>query len=94
KTVEIEQRYRRGLKHPFIRGVRGKGLFLAVELEKGVDVSRFIARAFENGLVIDQFLFSDNSFRIAPPLIISEKEVEETINRVIATLDGMSKHDN
>ena len=94
KTVEIEQRYRRGLKHPFIRGVRGKGLFLAVELEKGVDVSRFIARAFENGLVIDQFLFSDNSFRIAPPLIISEKEVEETINRVIATLDGMPKHDN
>jgi len=94
KTVEIEQRYRRGLKHPFIRGVRGKGLFLAVELEKGVDVSRFIARAFENGLVIDQFLFSDNSFRIAPPLIISEKEVEETINRLIATLDGMPKHDN
>ena len=94
KTVEIEQRYRRGLKHPFIRGVRGKGLFLAVELEKGVDVSRFIARAFENKLVIDQFLFSDNSFRIAPPLIISEKEVEETINRVIATLDGMPKHDN
>ena len=94
KTVEIEQRYRRGLKHPFIRGVRGKGLFLAVELEKGVNVSRFIARAFENGLVIDQFLFSDNSFRIAPPLIISEKEVEETINRLIATLDGMPKHDN
>jgi len=93
-AVEMEQRYRRGLKHPFIRGVRGKGLFLAVELEKGVDVSRFIARAFENQLVIDQFLFSDNSFRIAPPLIISEKEVEETINRVIATLDGMPKHDN
>ena len=94
KAVEMEQGYRRGLKHPFIRGVRGKGLFLAVELDKGVDVSRFIARAFENGLVIDQFLFSDNSFRIAPPLIISEKEVEETIDRLIATLDGMPKHDN
>jgi len=89
-----EQAYRRGLKHPFIRGVRGKGLFLAVELDSGVDVSRFINRAFENGLVIDQFLFSDNAFRIAPPLIISEREVDETIDRVLATLDGTPKHDN
>jgi len=93
-ALAMEQRYRRGLKHSFIRGVRGKGLFLAVELDKGVDVSRFITRAFENGLVIDQFLFSDSAFRIAPPLIISEKEVDETIDRVLATLDGTPKHDN
>ena len=56
-----------------------------------MDVSQFIARAFENGLVIDQFLFSDDSFRIAPPLIIiTRREVDDSINRVLATLDGMT----
>lgn len=93
-ALQLEQRYRKGLKHTLIRGMRGRGLFLAVELEQGVDVSQFIARAFDNGLVIDQFLFSNDSFRIAPPLIISDKEVDESISRVLATLDVMHKHDN
>jgi len=93
-ALQLEQRYRTGLKHPLIRGMRGRGLFLAVELEQGVDVSQFIARAFDNGLVIDQFLFSSDSFRIAPPLIISEKEVGESIDKVLFTLDELLKHDN
>ena len=90
-AVEMESRYRKGLKHPLIRGIRGKGLFLAVRLVSEVDVSRFIARAFENGLVIDQFLFSDDSFRIAPPLIISEEEADFSMERVLATLDDVMK---
>ena len=90
---KMEQRYRNGLKHPLIRSIRGKGLFLAVVLDPALDIGRFITRAFENGLVIDQFLFSDDSFRIAPPLIISKEEVDETINRIMAVLDSMSVHD-
>jgi acetylornithine/N-succinyldiaminopimelate aminotransferase len=93
-ALRMEQRYRSALKHPAIRFIRGKGLFLAVVLEKGVDVGRFIAGAFEKGLMIDQFLFSNDSFRIAPPLIISELEVDETVKRILATLEDMSKHDN
>lgn len=93
-ALKMEQRYRSALKHPAIRCIRGKGLFLAVVLEKGVDVGRFIGRAFEKGLIIDQFLFSNDSFRIAPPLIISELEVDETVKRILATLEDMSKHDN
>ncbi len=92
-ALRMEQRYRSALKHPMIRCIRGKGLFLAVVLEKGVDVGRFIARAFENGLVIDRFLFSNDSFRIAPPLIISELEVDETVKRILSTLKDMSKLD-
>jgi len=93
-ALAMEQRYRTALKHSLIQEIRGKGLFLAVELEQGVDVSQFIAIAFENGLVIDQFLFSDNSFRIAPPLIISEQEVDDSVKRILSTLDALSKHDN
>mgnify|MGYP001826743892 CR=1 FL=1 len=89
RAVEMESRYRKGLKHPLIRGIRGRGLFLAVRLHNEVDVGRFIARAFDNGLVIDQFLFSDDSFRIAPPLIISEEEADLSMERLLATLDDL-----
>ncbi|MCK5067207.1 MAG: aspartate aminotransferase family protein, partial [Bacteroidales bacterium] len=91
RAVQMELRYRDGLKHPLIKGIRGRGLFLAVELEEGVNVARFISHAFENGLVIDQFLFSDDSFRIAPPLIISSEEADDSIERVLATLDWLMK---
>ncbi len=90
-ALKMGKRYRTGLKHPLIEDIRGKGLFLAVVLEDGVDVGRFISHAFENGLVIDQFLFSGNSFRIAPPLNISSKEVDDSIQRVLATLNWLLK---
>jgi len=88
-ALEMEQRYRKGLKHTLIDHIRGRGLFLSVVLNPDVNVSRFISKAFENGLVMDQFLFSEDSFRIAPPLIISESEVDESIERIVATLNDM-----
>jgi len=91
RAVQMEARYREGLKHSLIRGIRGRGLFLGVVLEEGVSVARFISRAFENGLVIDQFLFSDDSFRIAPPLIISENEVDISMERVLSSLNALMK---
>jgi len=90
-ALNMEQRYRQGLMHPLISSIRGRGLFLAVVLKEGVDVKRFISLAFENQLVIDQFLFSDNSFRIAPPLIISREEVDDSIKGVLSTLNLMMK---
>ena len=86
-ALQMEKRYRQGLKHPLIKSVRGRGLFLAVVLDVEVDLPRFISNALENGLVIDQFLFSHNSFRIAPPLIITRDEVDDSIQRVLATLN-------
>jgi acetylornithine/N-succinyldiaminopimelate aminotransferase len=91
RAVLLEQRYRKGLNHPLIKNIRGRGLFLSVVLEQEVDVSSFISKAFENGLVIDQFLFSDDSFRIAPPLIISDEEVDDSIRRVLETLESLPK---
>ena len=88
-ALEMEKRYRAGMKHPLVREIRGRGLFLAVVLKEGVDVGTFISKAFENGLVIDRFLFSADSFRIAPPLVITLDEVDESLQRVMATLDAL-----
>jgi acetylornithine/succinyldiaminopimelate/putrescine aminotransferase len=91
RALELELRYREGLKHPLIRGLRGKGLFLAVHLAEEVHVSGFISQAMKQGLIIDQFLFSDDSFRIAPPLIITEEEADLSMEKVLASLDAMMK---
>ncbi len=89
-ALEMEMRYRNGLRHPLIREIRGRGLFLSVVLEEGIDMGKFISAAFENGLVIDRFLFSGDSFRVAPPLVIRKEEVSETTDRILTTLDWFS----
>lgn len=63
------------LNHELIVNIRGEGLLLAVELPDPEYVHYVIAHAPEFGLILDYFLFCNNAFRIAPPLIISEEEI-------------------
>ncbi len=60
-----------------IKDFRGIGLFRAVELESFDLILKFVRKAIENGLVTDWFLFDNKSFRIAPPLTISEEQILE-----------------
>ncbi|MEZ5069644.1 MAG: aminotransferase class III-fold pyridoxal phosphate-dependent enzyme [Bacteroidales bacterium] len=88
-ALRMEQRYRSRLPHPCIQKVRGRGLFLAVVLRDGLDVSQFMARAFREGLVMDQFLFDRGAFRIAPPLTITEAEVDRSVEMIHHALDEL-----
>lgn len=88
-ATAMEEYYRNNLLHPHIEGLRGKGLFLAAVLKGGLSVSRFIDAAYRHGLIIDQFLFCADAFRIAPPLIISKAEAEESVKRIVAALNEL-----
>jgi acetylornithine/succinyldiaminopimelate/putrescine aminotransferase len=88
RSNEMGAYYRALLDHPAIDSIRGKGLFLAVVLKEGHSVDRFIESAFEEGLIIDKFLFCDHAFRIAPPLIISREELKESVRKVMLALSG------
>ncbi len=90
-AMRMEKQYREGLHHPLIREIRGRGLFLAVSIDKRKDLGQFLDLAFKNGLIIDRFLFSNDSFRVAPPLIISKQEVDLTIRMIHQSLDGLGK---
>jgi len=70
-----EALFRKNLNHPSIREIRGKGLFLAVDLGDSERNIRTVFKAIENGVVSDWFLFNDHSFRISPPLTISEEDI-------------------
>ncbi|MDP3003437.1 MAG: aspartate aminotransferase family protein [Bacteroidales bacterium] len=79
--------FKKELNHPLISVVRGEGLLLAVQLTDPEYVQYVIAHAPDYGLILDYFLFCNNSFRIAPPLTISEDEISMACRQLKKLLD-------
>lgn len=65
------------LKHPSIKEVRRMGLMFAFDFDSEERVNRIVQHAKENGVICYWFLSHPNSFRLAPPLTISENEIRE-----------------
>ncbi len=76
RAWSLESLIRKKLVHKNIKEVRGKGLMFAVELESAMQVQQVISNAMENGVILDWFLHRGTAIRIAPPLVISEEELE------------------
>ncbi len=72
-----EKLFREHLNHPKIKEIRGTGLILAVELDSEELTKKVVEKSLENGLILFYFLFTKTSFRITPPLTISEEEIIE-----------------
>jgi len=87
--AEKEMLFRNLLKHRLIKEVRGRGLFLAVELGDTELLMKFVFEVLKNGVLTDWFLFNDTSFRITPPLIITEEQIKMTCKKIIKTLDTL-----
>ena len=75
--------------NPAVKCFRQKGLMIAVELENEQKVSKLLDLFVENGIIVDQFLFNSNSFRIAPPLIITETEIKEICKTINFCMDKL-----
>ncbi len=75
------------LQHNIIKEVRSSGLMMAVELTKRKYLKHVVKHTIENGALIDYFLFNDRSFRVAPPLIITEKQIKEGCDILLASMD-------
>ena len=46
-------------------------------------------KAIDFGIITDRFLFCDNRFRIAPPLIISDEEIRKVVKIILNILDNI-----
>jgi acetylornithine/N-succinyldiaminopimelate aminotransferase len=86
-VTEKEALFRKHLKHPAIRQVRGKGLMLAVEFESFELNKKIIDRCIENGVITDWFLHCSNSMRIAPPLIITDEQIVHACEVIVEAID-------
>lgn len=87
KVLEKEKSIRKQLVHPIIKEIRSSGLMMAVELTKRKYLKHVVARCMELGLLVDWFLFNDRSFRLAPPLIIHEEQINEAVNIFKSAMD-------
>tara|TARA_Y100000589_G_scaffold332302_1_gene391463 strand:- start:3566 stop:4765 length:1200 start_codon:yes stop_codon:yes gene_type:complete len=79
------------INHPAIKDKRAFGLMIAIEFESFDINKKIIDACIANGVITDWFLFNDKSLRIAPPLIITEEEIEKAcsiINRSIQEVLG------
>lgn len=87
---EKGERFRSGLKHENIEEIRGEGLLLAVKLKSDALAHKFINQGIKNGLILDQFLFCRDSFRISPPLVINNDEIDYAVNKIHDTINEIS----
>lgn len=74
------------LRHPAIKEIRSAGLLIAVDFADQEKNMRVIENALKKGVFTDWFLFNSGSMRIAPPLIISESELKEGLNKILESL--------
>ena len=69
--------FRKELKHPKIKEIRGMGLMMCLQLESFEQVYQVSTFCAEQGLMIDWYLHCETALRVAPPLTISEEEIKQ-----------------
>ena len=79
-----------GTRHPLVSGVRGRGLLQAMTLHapRAVEV---VAAALDAGLVVNAV--APDAVRLAPPLIISDDEIDQLIAHLDTALDAVEHED-
>ena len=87
----LGQRFRQALKEinkPWIKDVRGKGLLNALEVdpEAGVEAWDVCVKLRDNGLLAKPT--HDTIIRFAPPLIMTDEQLEEALNIITSTLES------
>lgn len=94
KLVEgVEKRaqlLRERLQHPVIREIRGKGLMLCLQLGTFDQVAAVSKYAADHGVIIDWFLHCETALRIAPPLTITESEIETACKVILDALSSIA----
>ena len=81
------QLFEKYLRHPAIKELRRIGLLFAVDFESPEKVSAIVHHCKDNGVICYWFLSNPHSFRIAPPLTITEAEIEETCNMILSAIE-------
>ena len=86
KAEQKGELFKKYLRHPSIKSVRGKGLLIAVEFSNENTLQTIIKKCITKGLITDWFLFAPNCMRIAPPLIIKKEEIKMACEIILSCL--------
>ena len=75
------------LSHKAIRQIRRIGLMIAVEFESAQIVKKIVQNCLERGVITFWFLSTAYSFRLAPPLVITEEEIKDAAQKILEAID-------
>ncbi|MCQ4612577.1 acetylornithine transaminase [Corynebacterium sp. CCUG 51687] len=73
---------------PGVKEVRGRGLMLGLVLEQPV-AKRVVALGLEHGVILNAP--ADNVIRLTPPLVISDDEIAQAVERLAAAIAEASE---
>jgi acetylornithine/succinyldiaminopimelate/putrescine aminotransferase len=69
---------------PEVVAVRGWGLLLAAELADGIDAGAVAVSCLERGLIVNAV--TPTALRFAPPLLVSDAEIDEAVEIIAAAV--------
>jgi acetylornithine/N-succinyldiaminopimelate aminotransferase len=67
-----------------VRGTRGRGLMIGVELEGGIDAAALGAELLRRGLVVN--VPAPSTLRLLPPLVVESAQIERALGLIDAAL--------
>jgi acetylornithine/N-succinyldiaminopimelate aminotransferase len=73
--------------NPEIKAVRRKGMMFAFDMESFERVEKVVKKCLDKGLISFWFLSHQNSFRLSPPLTISEEEIREAGKIILSSIE-------
>ena len=82
--------FERLLRHPGIKALRRIGLMFAIDFDSAERVNAIVESAKEMGVICYWFLSHPHSFRLAPPLTITEKQIHESCEVILKAIDNSS----
>ncbi|MGZ4068471.1 MAG: aspartate aminotransferase family protein, partial [Bacteroidia bacterium] len=86
RAKSIEKIVKQKLVHPKIKEIRACGALIAVDLREDAINLQTITNCIEHGVITDWFLFNMHSMRIAPPLTITDKELEKACEVILNSI--------
>ena len=87
---EKEKLFHTLLVHEKISKISSKGLMIAVHFDSFETNKKIIDLLIERGVFTDWFLFAAHALRIAPPLNISDEDIETACKIIIEVLDSLA----
>lgn len=76
------------LHHSKIKAVRRIGLMFAFDFDSAERVQKIVTAALADGVICFWFLSHPYSFRLAPPLTITEGEIREACARILKAIEN------
>lgn len=90
RAAQVETTVRDVLQGKGIVEIRGKGAMLGMELDNKELTRKVVMDCLEKGIILGWTLHSNTLVRLAPPLIIEQQLLEETLQAILESVKKFS----